>query len=419
MRSYNKLLVVFPVVIALVLAGVNLLFGLGFGGESGKPYLVDINRASDVIERAGDPYAARADDYLNLEAIGYLPETADEEEIAQFFSDSANVVFRPYDGGLLRFDYIDSAERELALVWTVTNLAIGVIAALCLIILLYVRSKLIKPFTRISDLLYELSKGHLTSGLKESKSRYFGRFIWGLDLLRETLEARKQNELALTRENKMMVLALSHDIKTPLSAIRLYGKALAEDLYDTEEKRREVILGIDEKAEEMEGLVRDIIKTSREDFLHIEVREGEFYLGELIDRIRAYYGEKLALVKCEFIVDTYRNLLLSGDIERYVEVMENIIENAIKYGDGREIRIDFPVEEDHQLIAVTNTGNSLPGGELVHIWESFWRGSNVERQSGSGLGLYICRRLMNAMQGDIYAEIRGDDMVVTLIPKEA
>ncbi len=419
MKSFNKLLFSALAALALVLVGTNLFFYFGQLGEEGRPYMVDINRAYALIEQAHNPAAADVDTFSSLEAISYLSASASAEEQEAFFLGQSNSVIRTYDSGYLRFDYIDSTAQDFARAWTMVNSALLVASALCIGILLYVRYKLIKPFVQLSDLPYELSKGHLTTGLKESRSRYFGRFIWGLDLLRETLEIRKQNELNLTKENKMMVLALSHDIKTPLSAIRLYARALAEDLYETEEKRHEVATSIDEKASEIESLVRDIIKTSREDFLHIEVCNDEFYLEDLIDKVQGYYGEKLSLIKCSFVVEQYRNLLLFGDLERYTEVVENIIENAIKYGDGHEIRISFPVEEDHQLIAISNTGNTLPEGELVHMCESFWRGSNASAQAGSGLGLYICSQLMSAMEGSLYAEIRAEHMVVTLIPKEA
>ena len=68
---------------------------------------------------------------------------------------------------------------------------------------------------------------------------------------------------------------------------------------------------------------------------------------------------------------------------------------------------------------VTNSGNTLPESELSHIFESFWRGSNSERDKGSGLGLYICRQLMHKMDGEIFADIQGDFMCVTTVFRKA
>ena len=83
--------------------------------------------------------------------------------------------------------------------------------------------------------------------------------------------------------------------------------------------------------------------------------------------------------------------------------------------DGRCISLSFSEEEDCRLITVSNTGCSLPESELDTIFESFRRGSNSGSQPGSGLGLYICRRLMNEMGGEVFAETEGDLMKVTVV----
>ena len=102
------------------------------------------------------------------------------------------------------------------------------------------------------------------------------------------------------------------------------------------------------------------------------------------------------------------NVLIKADGDRLVEVIQNIIENAIKYGDGRYIGLSAHREEDEFLIEVENTGCELEEAEEVHIFDSFYRGSNVGSQPGSGLGLYICRKLIHAMEGEIFAEIKED-----------
>lgn len=96
-------------------------------------------------------------------------------------------------------------------------------------------------------------------------------------------------------------------------------------------------------------------------------------------------------------------------------MLQNIIENAVKYGDGKRIRIAFSREDDCQLIHIRNSGCTLSKNELPHIFDSFWRGSNTGSNSGSGLGLYICRTLMRKMNGDIFAEIQDEEMVVTTV----
>ena len=143
--------------------------------------------------------------------------------------------------------------------------------------------------------------------------------------------------------------------------------------------------------------------------------QGEFYLDDLMKNLRDYYKEKLKLLQIEFEVGAFANTLVRGDLDRGIEVLQNMMENAIKYGDKQKITISVAEEEGCQLITVKNGGCQLPEQELPHIFDSFWRGSNVSRTEGSGLGLYICRQLMKKMDGDIFAVIEGDEMEVTAV----
>ena len=272
------------------------------------------------------------------------------------------------------------------------------------VLLWYLWHKLLLPFHRLSHLPYELSKGNLTIPLQEEKNHFFGKFLWGMDLLRENLEQQKQRELALQKEKKLLLLSLSHDIKTPLSAIKLYARALNHNLYQDEAKKQEIAENINHKADEIEQYISEIVCASSEDFLDFQVQAREIYVGEVLEQIRAYYQEKMRLNQISFQIGAYANCLVYADPDRLVEVLQNVVENAIKYGDGESIEIQVSREEEY-LISVTNSGCDLPQRELLHIFDSFFRGSNVARQPGSGLGLYICRQLLHQMEGEITAEV--------------
>ena len=81
----------------------------------------------------------------------------------------------------------------------------------------------------------ELAKGNLAVPISEEKSRFFGEFTWGVNLLRESIENSRKKEITMQKDKKLLLLSLSHDIKTPLSAIKLNAKALARGLYKNEE----------------------------------------------------------------------------------------------------------------------------------------------------------------------------------------
>lgn len=394
-------------------------------GKGEKGYNVDINRALNVVSKEKDMSQIDLTKYQYLKDMQILSMLGTAKEIEDFFngtgvSKDMDYRVRPLiqEGkiiGYARFIYNNNEKMESHKLLLIYNLFLFIVAVSILSMLFYIRKKILKPFHEIVDLPYELSKGHLKIEIKENKSRFFGKFLWGLDLLRENLEAHKIRELKLEKEKKTLILSISHDIKTPVSTIKLYAKALYDNLYDTEEKRVEVAKGIEEKANQIEGFVRDIIATSTDNLLDITVNTGEFYLSELIYKIRKAYDEKLKLLLIDFWMEEYDDIILKGDLDRLIEVMENIFENAIKYGDGKQIGVSFGDEDYCKLITITNSGNPIPETEFIHMFESFWRGSNAYEKPGNGLGLYICKGIMKKMDGDVFVQSTGNSMGITLV----
>ncbi|MCQ4022076.1 MULTISPECIES: HAMP domain-containing sensor histidine kinase [unclassified Ruminococcus] len=406
MKGFKVVLAAVISVIIAVFVAVNILFLSQSNDESGRPYRVEASRIEQAILNG---------ESFDLSEYNYITavEVLDENNKSSFYNTDSDFLIKEIDGSVYRFEYKFNNDNSNMLV--LINIALTIMAVVVIVILFYIYFKMVKPFNTLCEVPFELAKGNLTIALKENKNRFFGRFVWGLDLLREKLEQQKTQELALQKDKKTLVLSLSHDIKTPLGIIELYAKALEKNLYKEEEKKNKIAASISGKCDEIRGYVDEIIKASNEDFLNLSVNNGEFYLSAMINEIKRFYSDKLDLLKIEFIVNKYCDCLLKGDIDRGVEVLQNIIENAVKYGDGKSISLSFAHEEDCIIVSVSNTGSQLSDSELTHIFDSFWRGSNVGSNTGSGLGLYICRRLMKKMDGDIFAECKDKIMTVSAV----
>ena len=406
MRSFRLLCaaVVLVLVMAFVFANVSLV--TANNNQNGRPYRVEISRIEQNIKNNKE---------FNIEDYEYVTnvEVLSDSNKQSFYSANSDYVIKDINGELYRFDYSYKIENN-NMFFTV-NIALTVVSLAVFGVLLFLYVNIIRPFVKLKNLPIELAKGNLTIPLKESKYAYFGKFVWGMDLLREKLEQQKSSELALQKDKKTLVLSISHDIKTPLGIIELYAKALKKGLYTDENKKVEIAQNISDKCVEIKGYVDDIIKASNVDFLNLEVQDGEFYLSELVNSIKAFYIEKLKLLKINFSVSEYNDVIIKGDIDRAIEVVQNVIENAVKYGDGKSIEITFGKEEDCLLFSVTNSGSEISNTEITHIFDSFWRGSNVGSNGGSGLGLYICRQLMYKMGGDIFARNNDGEMTVSLV----
>ena len=407
-RVFAGLIFIIEIVLTVLCNGIYI-----YQNQSDMGRLYRVEAARIVREIADKEWTAEQVSEMDLS--GY--ETI--IKVAAFQSEencNNDYLVEEIGGSLYRIEYRVSQENKALILM---NIALGGMMLITALVLFYVYQKVLKPFHAMSNLSYELAKGNLSTPVKEEKSKLFGRFLWGMDMLREKLEDNKEKELEFQRERKTLILSLSHDIKTPLSSIELYSKALSENLYDTEEKREEALQGIARNVKEIKGYVDEIVTASREDFLNLEVVEGEVYLSTVIEAIKAYYKDKLSVLHTQFIVEDFSECLVNGDQNRLIEVLQNIMENAIKYGDGKWISISVAEEEDCKLIHIENSGSELKEEELPNLFDSFYRGSNSHGIKGNGLGLYICKKLMRKMDGEVYVERKAHTNVMTVVVRKA
>lgn len=418
MKRYTVFLVAALSIFVTLALVANIAIYNSINDNSGKPYAVEANRILALLEQGRALEDIDLTTYPHITRISVLPAGATAAERTGFFNDEVSLIrLLERDGSYVSFSYRSEIAPAALQILSVLNAILFVVLAFLVILLLYLRQQLIKPFETFSALPAKLARGDLDEPLLQQKSRFFGRFMWGLDNLRESLAHQRRQALELERERKTLNLALSHDIKTPIAAIRLYATALRDGIFVEPHKREEALGGIIRKTYEVEEYLNQMVRSSSEDFLVIEVHNGEFYLDDLLNALRERYAEKLELLGVELVFAEHADSIVSGDAERTLEALENIVENALKYGDGSSIRLRFVEEDGALLILVSNTGNRLPAQETVHIFESFWRGSNAQGQSGNGLGLFIVRQIMHQMDGDVYATVEGDTIEIVLVLK--
>lgn len=402
MKAFRRLCIVVIIVFLLLTVVLNL-FLMGVKDTNEGIYRVEAKRLADEIAETGE---------FDLEKYPHITGVfkADDDEL--FISDEHYLIIKA--GGMLyRAEYIvGNGQHSIAVI----NCVFGALFLLMIGLLYYIRGHIIVPFGRLNNVPQELARGNLAVSIPEEKSRFFGKFTWGVNLLRESIEDSRKKEITMQRDKKLLLLSLSHDIKTPLSAIKLNARALAKGLYKDEEKRR-AAERINTRADEIEHFVSEITKAASEDFMSFEVILGEAFLSVIITRIDARYAPQLAMSGTELVIQKIDDCILSCDPDRLAECLQNLIENAIKYGDGRRIEISFDKMDGCELITVSNTGCTLEEKELPQIFESFHRGNNAVRVQGNGLGLFICRRLMGLMNGEVYADIRDECFCITLVVK--
>lgn len=402
MKTWKRLCAVTITLFLMLMVILNVIIS-GQERESSGLYRVEAKRIADEIQETGS---------YSPEKYPHIIGVYSGDDI--YKSDEHYLIVEA-GGKLYRVEYTVSDND----IYVAANCIMAIMLLILCAVLLYIRRNIIMPFGRINSVPQELAKGNLAVPIAEEKSRFFGKFTWGVNLLREKIEDDRQKELSLQRDKKLLLLSLSHDIKTPLSAIKLNAKALAKGIYSDEEKRRSAAESIDSHANEIEQFVSEITRAASEDFMNFEVTQGEVFLSEVIAKIYARYEVQMYNAGTQFDVMDHSDCILACDPDRLGECLQNLIENAIKYGDGKRIAISFDRMDGCQLITVTNTGCTLEEKELPQIFSSFHRGNNAEGVKGNGLGLFICKRLMSLMGGEVYAEINEGCFSITLVVKMA
>ncbi|MEG0592024.1 MAG: HAMP domain-containing sensor histidine kinase [Coprobacillus sp.] len=420
MKNYNKIITL-SIVIYIVIAYISGNIILNMDTKGNQAYRVESQRIMGELKDISSIDKVNLKEYEYIQEIEFLNKTNDKNQIQSFYSDNHNgkmqiLPFYQNDEllGYVKFIY-ELPRLNMNNIFYIVQISLLIFVIFILVVLLYLKKKLIQPFWNLQELPLQLSKGHFKGTLKEEKSQYLGKFMWGMGQLKDSLDISQKRQLELMKEKKKMLLSLSHDIKTPLNLIKLYNKALEENIYEDEDSRKNAMTQIGQKTIEIEKYVDEIIKSSREDILDIRMNNQDFYLQDLLYKVLSVYQEQCQLRQINLIVGEYENKLLKGDIERAQEVFENIFENAFKYGDGRKIEISFYEEDYCQLIHIFNTGQSVNDNEFNHLFESFFRGSNSQGQQGNGLGLYICREIMTKMDGAIFAIKHEDGMSFVLV----
>ncbi len=220
---------------------------------------------------------------------------------------------------------------------------------------------------------------------------------------------RAQVEVEAERLRSAFLSSVSHDLKTPLASITGAASSLLEgEQYIDPKSRRELIEGIHEEADRLNRVVSNVLDMSRLESGPITLRRDWHPLEEVVDA--AIAGVHSRREKRVITRDLSPALpLVSIDGVLIGQVLANLLDNAIKYTPpDSSIRVSARPEEGGVLVEVADSGPGLPPGSEQRLFEKFYQAGPGGRRGGVGLGLAICRAIVDAHGGHIWAENRPE-----------
>lgn len=297
------------------------------------------------------------------------------------------------------------ARKNFRLAWLIM---LGLVVMCAVLFRLYVEFSVIRPFRKMEEFAGRVAQGELDLPVSMDRNNIFGAFTSSFDIMREELKASRERENELKRRKQELIASLSHDLKTPITGIKLVCELLSVKL--TDEYAAEKVRNIHTKAEQMNILVSDLLASELDSLGEMQVTCRDEMSGILHELVALHDPQSLAKESAipECIINTDRN--------RLSQTIGNIISNSYKYA-GTPILVSYRIKGRYLEMAIKDSGGGVTEEELPLITNKFYRGTagKTSGKDGSGLGLYIASALMEKMNGELICSSDGTGLTVTLL----
>ncbi len=277
---------------------------------------------------------------------------------------------------------------------------------------IYVQKNIIRPFKKMERFAGKVAEGNLNEPLMLDKNNMFGSFTESFDIMREELAASKDRELALQKKEQELVASLSHDLKTPVTGIKVTSELLKakHEMNGGDEEEITKLDNIYKKADEIDRLVTDLFSSTLENLGEFKVNckdEPSSVLNDIVVK----HDDKGLIAS-----GSIPGVIINIDTKRMSQVVGNILYNSYKYANTK-IDIEYKVIDDYLEMKIRDYGPGVPEEELDLITNKFYRGKKQKDSNadGSGLGLYIARILMEKMNGELIPSNQDKGFAITLL----
>lgn len=268
------------------------------------------------------------------------------------------------------------------------------------------------PINELSIGMNQISDGNFDYKLEAEKVNGDMRDLYKhYEEMRYKLKESADQAISNDEKNRELITNISHDLKTPITAIKGYVEGIMDGVADSPEKMDKYIRTIYNKANDMDRLINELTIYSRIDsnripytFLRINIAD---YFNDCIEEIGVELESKrIELNYQNFVPEDVRVI---ADPEQLKRVINNIISNSVKYMDAEKeksiINIRVLDEADAVKVEIEDNGRGIPGKDLPNIFDRFFRSDSSRNSSkgGSGIGLSIVKKIIEDHGGFIYA----------------
>lgn len=318
-----------------------------------------------------------------------------------------------------------------------TNLLLGRTGIIVLIIVAlfaiaigfisFISSKtIVKPIKKIAEGANEIARGNLDYNIDYDSTNELGQTVDAFNDMRIRLKESIENQNKVQEERRVLVAGIAHDLRTPLTSAKGYAEGLLDGIADTPEKKEHYIKTVCQSINDTEKILDELLTVSRLELKGYELSTVEVGIKEFfddgVDEIKAMLDKEDFDFKYECNCSDTASVQL--DVDKFVRVISNILSNSIKYSkaDVKGIfKLSVNEYEKSVIIEMSDNGIGVDRESLTKIFDLMYR-TDPARTSvadGSGLGLSVCKQIVELHRGIIWASSRlGEGLTIFIsLPK--
>lgn len=319
------------------------------------------------------------------------------------------------DGTVYDISITDSADSQGRVHVMAKDLFISafvILISVALVVGLWVYRSIAIPLVKLKKATQNIKEGNLDFVLDVEGKDEFSELCQDFEEMRRRLKESTEEKSLIEKENRELISNISHDLKTPITAVKGYVEGIMDGVADTPEKMDRYVRTIYNKTNEMDHLINELTFYSKIDTNRIPYTFSKLNVEDYFEDCSEEVGLELETRGIELVYANYveKDVMVIADGEQIRRVIHNIISNAIKYMDKPKGIIQIRIKDvgDFIQIEIEDNGKGIGPKDLPYIFDRFYR-TDVSRNSskgGSGIGLSIVKKILEDHGGKVWATSR-------------
>ena len=277
---------------------------------------------------------------------------------------------------------------------------------------LWIYRSIAVPLVKLKKATKNIKEGNLDFVLEVEGNDEFSQLCQDFEEMRKRLKESTEEKILMDKENKELISNISHDLKTPITAVKGYVEGIMDGVADTPEKMDRYVRTIYNKTNEMDHLINELTFYSKIDTNRIPYTFSKLNVEDYFSDCAEELGLEMETRGIELVYANYveKDVQVIADGEQIRRVIHNIVSNAIKYMEKPRGIIQLRVKDvgDFIQVEIEDNGKGIAAKDLPYIFDRFYR-TDVSRNSskgGSGIGLSIVKKIMEDHGGKVWATSR-------------